>query len=511
MNTRPLAILLSVLSVAAAITFVVIAVIQLAAPAELDYIEGVMMDHVARLARGESIYVAPSLSFVALAYMPGIAWASSWLAMLFGPALWEPRLVSLLATLGLAAILWTIVRRETNSPTYGLAAAGLYLMGFGTAGGGHYIVSRPDSLMLCLAFGGLAVLRFKEGALGAIWAGLLLTLAFFTKQHAVWFGVAALIHLILNDRPRWWIFALVWVVGCAGGFLLASRLIGPWFSYYVWDVPAHWSELSPLRIQRYFGPGLFGMLGPLSVTSLLSIGHPIRPWRGPSGLWAWAALGAVGTGLLATLDPSAWHHVFIPSMVALSVLGPISCDRLAKWFAAHEARVLRRAESVMFLVLSFQFIPLIYGLHLELPHRGAAQARDEFLTRLRALPGDVMVVDHGFYGSRAGRPATLQIIAIGDLERSHGNRLVRREPHALERIFDPLRGGSHRPALVTDDYLAKEGPLWAALSSAYQLSDSLGFTAPLGGLHGHTGAPRYVYLPVEPARAEAETTRTSAP
>src|SRR5207248_3937686 len=134
--------------------------------------------------------------------------------------------------------------------------------------------------------------------------------------------------------------------------------------YYVWDVPAHWSEPNPQRIQHYLGPGMFGMLGPLTVASILSLALPFRPWRGPSGLWAWVGLGALGTGLLATLDPSAWHHVFIPSMVALAVLGPISYDRLANHFVAAEPRAADRARGVAYLLLSLQFIPLIYGIHL---------------------------------------------------------------------------------------------------------------------------------------------------
>jgi len=511
-SSRPLAALLIALSCAAAAAFVVLGVIQIGAPAELDYIEGVMMDHISRLAHGQPIYVAPSLSFVALAYMPGIAWTSSWIARICGPAFWEPRLISFLATLALAALIGITVRRETGSRTYGIAGAGLYLMGFGVAGGGHYVVSRPDSLMLCLAFGGLVTLRFTEGKLNAAGAALLLTLAFFTKQHAMWFGAAAFTHLAFNQRDRLPAFALAWVLGCGGGFWLLSRALGPWFSYYVWDVPAHWSELSPLRIQRYLGPGLFGMLGPLTVTSLLSLALPVRPWRGPSGIWAWAGLGAIGTGLLATLDPSAWHHVFIPSMVALSILGPISCDRLVQKLTVVERQYAERARGVVCLLLSFQFIPLIYGIHLELPHRGAKPARDAFLNRLHALPGDVIVVDHGFYSARAGKSASLQIIAMGDLERSHGNRLVKHDPHALERIFDPLRDGPDRPALITDDYLAQEGPLWAALEPAYRLSDSLGDrTAPLGGLHGHTGAPRYLYMPAERAPAAADSARAASP
>ena len=74
-------------------------------------------------------------------------------------------------------------------------------MGFGLTGS-CYDVARPDSLMLFLALSGLVLLRFTAGTAGALGSAVLLSLAFFTKQHAAWFVLAALVHLMLNERRR---------------------------------------------------------------------------------------------------------------------------------------------------------------------------------------------------------------------------------------------------------------------------------------------------------------------
>jgi hypothetical protein len=467
---------------------------------ELDYIEGVVMDHIVRLAHGQPMYAAPSLNFVALAYMPGFMFASSLLARIFGPALWEPRLISFLATVVIGTLVGMIVYRETRQITLTAGAVGIYFMGFGSAGGGHYIVARPDSMMLALALGGLATLRYTKGAAGAVVAALLLTLGFFTKQHAIWFGAAVLPWLWLDDRKRLMPFALTWIVGCAGVYALLSAWLGPWFSFYTFDVPSHWSHLSLLRIQRYLGPGVLGMLGPLSVVTIASLAIPgPRIWRGPAGLWAWVGLGALGTGLLATFDPSAWHHVFIPTTLALAILGPMSYQRLVTALGNADAAATRRAYAIAFALLASQFIPLVYGIHLQLPHAGARETRDAFLEKLKSIPGPVLVVDHGFYSERAGKPMGLQIIAISDLERAYGNRLYRSDPHYFDRLFDPLRRGPGRPALLTDDPLETEGSRWASIAPAYRLADTLGTTfAAIGGLHGHRGYPSYFYVPVDP-------------
>src|SRR5262245_42816304 len=75
-------------------SFLYVALSRLFYPGEINFIEGVMMDHVLRLSRGEAIYVEPSLEFVPLAYMPGFTALGALLARAFGPALWELRLIS---------------------------------------------------------------------------------------------------------------------------------------------------------------------------------------------------------------------------------------------------------------------------------------------------------------------------------------------------------------------------------------------------------------------------------
>jgi len=497
-------------SAAASGVFLLLAWRHLHYPAEMDYIEGVMMDHVVRLMHGRPIYVAPSLDFVALAYMPLFTTVASLLARAFGPEFWEPRFVSFVGTLALVTLIGVVVRRETRSWTFTASAVGLYLMGYGAAGGGHYDASRPDSMMLALAFGGLVTLRYTENARGAVMAALLLTVAFFTKQHAVWFGLAALGHVLWNDRRRLAPFTLTLFAGCFGGYGLLSLWLGPWFSFYTWDVPAHWSQFSKLRIEHYLGTGLVGMLGPLTVPSVLSLALPEAPWRGRSGVWAWAALGALGTGLLATFDPSAWRHVFMPSMVAFSIFGPLSLARLLHALAPESSHGRPRAEALVAALLVLQFVPLIYGIHAEQPHPHAREARAAFVARLRALPGPVIVIEHGFYATLAGKAPSLQVIAIGDLERAPGNRMLRRDPNVYRKMFEPLRRGPGRPALLADEALEQVGPLWAEIAPGYRLADSLGAeTDPLRSFHGHTGAPQYLYLPREdaPPGAAADSAR----
>jgi 4-hydroxy-L-threonine phosphate dehydrogenase PdxA len=77
MISRTLGFILCALALAASAVYLRFALAHLRYPGELDYIEGVMLDHVVRMLEGKPLYVAPSTSFITLAYMPGYTFVAS--------------------------------------------------------------------------------------------------------------------------------------------------------------------------------------------------------------------------------------------------------------------------------------------------------------------------------------------------------------------------------------------------------------------------------------------------
>lgn len=471
-------------------------------PLELDFIEGVMMDHVSRIAHGQPIYVEPSLHYIPLAYMPLFSVVSGLLAKAVGVTFFAPRLVSFASSLLTSLLLATIVWRETRRWTLAVAAAGIHAMSFDLTGA-CYDVARPDSLMLLLSFAGLATLRWTRGMAGAIVAAALLTLGFFTKQHSAFFSLGALAYLLFHDRRRLVPFAIAVFVGCAGGYLALHAWLGDWFRVFTWSIPRGWSTLNRARIEHYVGGGLLGALACSSVPALLSLG--LKDPDSPPGraLWYWTGVAAVGTGLLATLDPWAYLHVFTPTVVAMSVLGPLAVDRLSRRLDAAAGERAGLGSTFALVVLAVQFVPLLYSVGIHRPRPHAIEAHDELLARLRALPNGAILPYHSWYATEAGVPGSLQYIALNDIERSRGNTILRRDPRFLERMFAPLHSGPNRPAIVTDMPLERSGPLWASLAPGYRLADSLGkVTATFRPLTGNQHSITYVYLPVAPAAAD---------
>jgi hypothetical protein len=510
---RYLAIAIVGLGAYAIASFLYVALSRLFYPGEINFIEGVMMDHAIRLANGHSIYVEPSLEFVPLAYMPGYSMVASILVQAFGPALWELRAISLAGSIATAILVAVALYKETRRPLLAFAGSSLFLMGLGLAGG-HYDVGRPDLMTLALVMAGVLTLRWTSTPAGAVGSAVLLTAAFFTKQHAVWFAAAALLHIAVNDRRRFAAFGLALLAGIGGGYALLTWSLGPWFPFYTWDVPSHWSTFSEWRVHRYVGTNLFGTLAPLTLATIAAFLLTTERLRGASALWKWLAFAALGTGFMATLDPSAYRHLILPTFLVLTILGPLSIDALVRRAAASTPAFARHAACLGLVVLAVQYLPLLYSLDDQIPKLGSRSAHARLLERIHDTPGPILVPYHGYLASQAGRRMGLHHLALTDVLRAKGNRLERQDPLFFDRMFDVLRQGPNRPTLILDVPLDKAGPHWKDLTKSYKLVEDLAETTTgelliVPGPHMNSSA-RFVYVPVEPgAAASAPASRAS--
>jgi hypothetical protein len=163
--------------------------------------------------------------------------------------------------------------------------------------------------------------------------------------------------------------------------------------------------------------------------------------------------------------------------------------------------------------MALQLLPLVYSVGAMMPRPRAAEARAAFVQKLGQAPGRVLVPYHGFYSSLAGKGTSFHVIPLNDLLRAPGNSVVRFEPHFFDRLFEPLREGPDRPAIVTDVRLAESGGLWTHVESGYTLTGNLGWLSePLQPVSANSSPPAFVYLPrVETPPPLASPTTLAAP
>lgn len=359
MFARANRIVLWIASITAICGFVALSLQRLPSRHPAEPAEIVLLEHAERLVNGEALYRAPQSSF-AIPVMPGMPWVVSVLVALFGPGLWQARLITLLASLAVAGLALVIVRAETRSGLLGTVSAGLLLAGFAafTLREGP---ASPEPLALALGFGALCVLRFTSGHVGVVLAALLVAASFFVHPLGVGFLAAALAYLVLHHPKHALVFASTAAVLCGGGYVLLSNRLGAWFNFNAWDAPLAMLRFRPLQLLHALGDELLGRLGVLTFSAVLAFALPTRPWRGPTGLWMWGAIAVVACALLGTQSARISARDLLPALVALAIVGPISAQRVTQHLAAWPGSSRLGGQAVVMAALVLQFVMLLAG------------------------------------------------------------------------------------------------------------------------------------------------------
>lgn len=331
-----------------AVVLVVVFAWRLGFPLELEWMEGGMLHQARRIQLGQSPYPPPSPDYVPFLYTPlySVVLAVLGFVAPLGYAL--GRLVSIAAWVATAWAMWAAVRGEGKPRAHAALAVGL-----GCAG---YVftfrwldLARPDTLFIALTLWAVVLLRGSgERPRRAVWAGVLMALAFWTKQTAAPFVIASGLGVLIIAPRRLPIYAGVIAVIDGGGVLLGNALTDGWLWTYIYELhQSHAFNRERFTTKTW---GMFVHAWPLVmlvVLGLLSRGlgrmpARIRRWRSGAsnddegaepaawrGLAYWGLLA--GSGLLASAlgyatqwaEPNAFVPGVVLGAVALAVALPV--------------------------------------------------------------------------------------------------------------------------------------------------------------------------------------------
>jgi hypothetical protein len=191
--------------------FVVLArvfLLRLSYPLDLEWMEGGVLTHALRLARGQPIYAEPSVDFVSFLYTPLYPAVLAVLSKVFGslvrasavrsrPMAFAGALVVLVAAVRGIAKQFQSEELPAVATTAGLLGAAAVCTAFPFCGA-FYDLVRGDSLWLFLVSLGLYCCAPGGSTRRIVLGALLLALAFFTKQTAAPFMVAAAASVALT-------------------------------------------------------------------------------------------------------------------------------------------------------------------------------------------------------------------------------------------------------------------------------------------------------------------------
>ncbi len=438
------------------IIFAVTAILRITYPFELEWMEGAMVDHVARIMHGLPLYVEPSVDFVPFRYTPLYYYVSAAVSGITGFSLFSLRLVSVVSAIGAFVLLFLFVRRETGRNLPGLLAAALFAAAYPITGS-FYDLARIDSLFMVLLLAAAYAFRFYPSMRGAILSGLLFGLAFLTKQAAG--PVLALLlipALFLN-----WRYTLVCgfsALVVAGGASLALTLASDgWYWFYTIELGDNIfpTESFVASIRKVFVEDLlrsFPIAAPLALAALVDI--TLREDRRTRWFHLSFAVGLIAIIFIARIHPGGWTNTLIPACAAIALLFGLAVGRLDLAADTFRAGVRQSALVSLYLLVIVQLAMLAYDPRKHLPSDADRAAGQRFIAQIESIDGDVYVPHHGYYAMLAGKKTFAHFQAIRDVWSSPEHSAITRGMTGT--IRDAITGRRFAAMVLDRDFFIEE-------------------------------------------------------
>jgi 4-amino-4-deoxy-L-arabinose transferase-like glycosyltransferase len=385
----------------------------------LETQEDASLQVVRQILRGQPAYSAPSLDYIPVIYPPLYFYVSAGLALITGAGYLPLRLVSLVASLCSAYLIYRLVRRETSSRAMGLISAGLFV-GTTSLSLRTLDIGRVDALGVALLLGSVYTLRSADFEpehqvrLSAV-AGLLAGLAVLTKQTNALVAVALLCYAGLSPRNRLLPFALAGVATVGVGLAAAYAQSGNWVTVYLFDLPGL-HLVDPKHFGNFWTAELLPQFTiPLVFGPLLFIGLAVR--RDPRSLvfYGVLTLSCIALAWGGWANRGSSENVLEPAFAALSVLfglGIVEGQRLL----SGRATGAQAARGYLLAVCLVEFLIVGYNPRTSVPLRSDSWAGARLATGIGALPGRVFAPGFGQWSIEAGKgdqPAYGSMMEIG--------------------------------------------------------------------------------------------------
>ena len=232
-----------------------------------------------------------------------------------------------------------------------------------------------------------------------------------------------------------------------------------WYGYYVFDELAHqgltgsaWTTFFTRSLLHEPWALMLGLAG-LAVAVVLRRREGTTDWL----FWSVAVGGLLASSLVSRLHSGGGPDVLMPAFAGVAIFGALGYDVLRREAARLGAdgstgplgrgrQVAALAAASLAAVVAVQIVALHYDPARYIPSAADQAAGDRFIALVRHTPGAVIVADHPYYDTLAGKASWAQGEALHDIVRA-GPSVARRD--LLASIESFLK--SSQPATVFSD------------------------------------------------------------
>ncbi len=422
---------------------------RLGFPLDLEWMEGGSLQQAMRIQYGLPIYERPSLDFVPFLYTPFYSVILAALGAVFPLDYTLGRLVSVGAWLLTCFGIWRIVLAEGKPRAHAMAAVGLFCAGY-VFGFRWYDVARPDMTMLALVVWGQYFLRHsQQHARKAVAAGLLMGLAFWTKQTAaVLIFISGVGGLMVARRHLWRYVLTIFVVDAVGVY------IGMWMTTnWLWTYIYELHQAHAFNRERFTSKtwGMFAHAAPfLCVWASALLGQRtyerLTQWkstgssfvsaqwqwlvercRDGSAFWSLLAAAALLVSALGYSTQWAEPNAFIPGVCFAAIWLGVTLPTGVKLERVGLGLIASQLVFALFIEPFYHPIQQ-HGLRRgvldsyrvmdpmrTLPGREAWRRASETRAQLQAQPGEVFSLHRPWWSILAGGPGHIGSMGLHDI------------------------------------------------------------------------------------------------
>ncbi len=449
-------------------------------PYQLEWMEGAALVQVNCLLAGKTLYVPPSIDFVPLIYPPLYFYVSAGITKIIGFGFGALRLVSFLSSALSALVIYLAVKEKTNSKFAALLGAGCFASTF-ILTGQWFDIARTDMLAAALSMLGIYLAREnynvtlpapvvqaevseakslkprKNETLQSfhsfrvtykdLLSGLILALAFLTKQSALGVSLAVILYyFIFNWRRAIW-FALSFALSIAilyGIFWLNS--VG-WVNYYLFTIPAaHAFDFSIGKIISVL-IGQFAFIPVFLIAGLLPILiSPRKLFNDQLYRYYIVMAGAlIATGVIGRLNAFSGPNVYVPSYLGVALLIGLEAGWLTE-LKIHPALIL--LEWVL-LSAQFGFLVPAYFQTKTIPTQQDRAAGDALVAKIKSYSGDVLLLDNNYLALYAGKTPYFNEMPMSEIS-GQGNLYPMPQWTTLQKQINSLIHAPTTNAVIVD-------------------------------------------------------------
>ncbi len=438
--------LLISLAIAYVLIYCCLAVLRMPCGFELEWTEGLILEHIRQILSGHSLYLRPSLQFIPAVYTPGYFYLAALVAKIFGVGFMSIRALSFLASLGCFAMIFLFVKRQTRNNFAGILAMGLFAATYRISGA-WFDIARGDSLFLFLVLLAIYFLKFGKSWKMSALSGFCLFLAFFTKQTAIFIFLPIMLYCLFWNRKA---FLYLLVIG--GGLIALSTLYlnalyKGWYNYYVFNLLSQ----HPLLYQQIINFWTIDILKSLPLALLMSMIYLFKACgKGKhSGGWFYLslAMGMMGAAWVCRIHLGGYDNVLMPAYALLAILSGMAINAIGdKIYILKEYQGIK-VKTAVYLLLIIQFVMLGYNPGAQIPTPEDARAGETIKKMVGSFTGEVYIFPSGYLTVLAGKKNYAHTQTMAD------TILYGKPGPVRDRLINEIKGAIYAKkfmAIITD-------------------------------------------------------------